>query len=87
MTPAEDGPERDEVKRIVEEAEEGRHGRIDDPGAPLESGPIERGRVDAGPTGQREGGYREPESSSRIMLIAGAAVAIIVLVVLVGFVL
>ncbi len=87
MTPAEDGPERDEVKRIVEEAEEGRHERIDDPGAPLELGPIERGRVDAGPTGQREGGYREPESGSRIMLIAGAAAAIIVLVLLVAFVL
>lgn len=80
MTPAEDGPERDEVKRIVEEAEEGMHGRIDDPGAPLDTGPIERGHVDGGPTGEREGGYREPESSRRIMWIGGIAIVAIVII-------
>lgn len=80
MTPAEEGPERDEVKRIVEEAEEGMHGRIDDPGAPLDTGPIERGRVDGGPTGQREGGYRQPESGNRIMWIGGIAIVVIVII-------
>jgi hypothetical protein len=86
MTPADDG-RNDEVKRIIEEAEEGAHGTIGDPAAPPETGPIEEGRVDAGPTGQREDGFREAESSNRIMLIAGIAVVIIILVVLIGWVL
>ncbi|MCB1488100.1 MAG: hypothetical protein KDJ88_11660 [Bauldia sp.] len=77
---SEDGPDRDQVKRIVEEAEEGLHERLDDPGAPLEEGPIERGRVDAGPTGQRDGGYRQPESGNRIMWIGGIAIVVIVIV-------
>lgn len=86
MTPA-DEPKKDEIKRIIEEAEEGRHDRLDDPGAPPETGPIERGRVDGGPTAQRDDGIRQAEPGNRIMMIAGVAVVIIVLVVLVGFVL
>ena len=77
---AEEGPERDQVKRIVEEAEEGRHGRLDDPGTPLERGPIERGRVDAGPTGQRGDGFRQSESGNRILWIGGVAIVVIVIV-------
>ncbi len=84
MTPADDEPHKDEVKRIVEEAEEGAHGTIGDPAAPPETGPIEEGRVDAGPTGQREDGFREAESSNRIMIIAAVALAVIVIVVLIG---
>ena len=83
MAPADDG-RKDEVKRIIEESEEGPHGTIGDPAAPLETGPIEEGRVDAGPTGQREDGFRQAESSNRIMIIAGVAVVIIILVVLIG---
>ena len=59
MAPADDG-RKDEVKRIIEEAEEGPHGTIGDPAAPPQTGPIEEGRVDAGPTGQREDGFLRP---------------------------
>lgn len=77
---------RDQEKaRVIEDAEEGLHGRLDDPDTPLETGPIERGRVDAGPTGEREGGYRQPESGSRIALIVGIVVAVIVVALLVIF--
>jgi hypothetical protein len=71
--------------RMAEEAAEGIHGRLDDPEAPPETGPVERGRVDAGPTGEREDGYREAESGSRIVLIAGIAVAVIVVVLALAF--
>jgi len=74
-----------ETARVIEDAEEGPHGRLDDPEAPPELGPIERGRVDAGPTGGREGGYREPESGSRIALIVGVVIAVIVVALLVIF--
>jgi hypothetical protein len=70
---------------MAEEAAEGIHGRLDDPEAPPETGPVERGRVDAGPTGEREDGYREAESGSRIVLIAGIAVAVIVVVLALAF--
>jgi hypothetical protein len=86
MATADDG-RKDEVKRIIEEAEEGAHGTIGEPAAPPETGPIEEGRVDAGPTGQREDGFRQAESSNRIMIIAGVAVVAIILVVLIGWVL
>jgi hypothetical protein len=83
------GPEeqkrQEEMARVAEEAEEGLHGRLDDPGTPAETGPIERGPVDAGPTGEREGGYREPESGSRIALIVGVVIAVIVVVLLIIF--
>ena len=72
-----------DMARIIEDAEDGLHGRLDDPDTPLETGPIERGRVDAGPTGDREGGYREPEPGSRIALILGIVIAVIVVVLLV----
>ena len=42
--------------------------------AALDTGPIERGRVDGGPTRQREGGYRQPESGNRIKWIGGIAI-------------
>ena len=74
-----------ERARIIEAAEEGAHGRLDDPDTPLETGPIERGPVDAGPTGEREGGYRQPESGSRIALIVGVVIAVIVVGLLVIF--
>jgi len=74
-----------EMARVIEDAEEGLHGRLDDPNTPLEHGPIERGRVDAGPTGERQGGYREPESGSRIALIVGIVIAVIVVALLVLF--
>ena len=72
-----------DMARIIEDAEDGLHGRLDDHDTPLETGPIERGRVDAGPTGDREGGYREPEHGSRIALILGIVIAVIVVVLLV----
>ncbi len=81
----EDKPADKDTARIVEEAEEGLHGRLDDPGTPPETGPIERGPVDAGPTGLREDGYREPESGSRIALIVGIVLAVIVIALLVIF--
>jgi hypothetical protein len=84
MTPADDEPHKDEVKRIVEEAEEGPHGTIGAPDARPETGPIEEGRVDAGPTGQREDGFRQAESSNRVFVIAAVALAVIVIVVLIG---
>ena len=74
----------EEIKRVTEDAEEGLHGRVDDPDTPPETGPIEAGRVDAGPTGLRDDGIRRPESGNRIVLIGGAALVVIVLVVLVG---
>jgi hypothetical protein len=74
-----------EKARVIEEAEEGLHGRLDDPDTPLETGPIERGPVDAGPTGEREAGYREPESGSRIALIVGIVIAVIVVALLIIF--
>lgn len=64
-------------RSIVEDAAEGRHGRIDAPGSPPESGPIERGDVDAGPTGERAGGYRMAEPGSRIMTIVAIVLALI----------
>ena len=78
--PGQQRPGNREAVRIAEEAEEGLHGRLDDPDAPLETGPVERGRVDAGPTGEREGGYRQPESGSRIMTV----VAIVLVVIAAG---
>jgi len=74
-----------DMARIIEDAEEGAHGRLDDPDTPLETGPIERGHVDAGPTGEREGGYRQPESASRIAFIVGIVIAVIVVALLVIF--
>ncbi len=76
---------QNDMARIIEDAEEGIHGRLDDPDTPLETGPIERGRVDGGPTGEREGGYRQPESGSRIALIVGVVIAVIVVALLVIF--
>lgn len=78
--PGQRKPTDREAVRIAEEAEEGLHGRLDDPDAPLETGAIERGRVDAGPTGEREGGYRQAEPGSRIMTV----VAIVLIVIAVG---
>lgn len=72
-----------EMARVIEDAEEGLHGRLDDPDTRPESGPIERGPVDAGPTGERAGGYRQPESGSRIALIVGIVIAVIVIALLV----
>ena len=72
-----------EAARIIEDAEEGLHGRLDDPNTPPEVGPVERGRVDAGPTGERDG-YREPESSRQIMLIGGIAVVVILVVLVIA---
>lgn len=85
MTNRDEEQRRREMARVIEDAEDGLHGRLDDPDAPLETGPIERGRVDAGPTGEREGGYREPESGSRIALIVGIVIAVIVVALLVIF--
>jgi hypothetical protein len=59
-------PRQKDMARVIEDAEKGAHGRLDDPDTPIETGPIERGHVDAGPTGEREGSYRQPESGSRI---------------------
>jgi hypothetical protein len=73
------------MARVIEDAEEGLHGRLDDADTAPETGPIERGPVDAGPTGAREGGYRQPESGSRIALIVGIVIAVIVVALLVLF--
>lgn len=78
-------PDKAEMARVGEDAEEGRHGRLDDPEAPPETGPIERGRVDAGPTGEREGGYREAQAGMRIYVIAGVAILIILVVLAVAY--
>jgi hypothetical protein len=72
-------------RALIEDAEEGLHGRLDDPNTPLETGPIERGRVDADPTGAREAGYREAESTSQIGRIGLLAIAVILAVLIVGF--
>ena len=77
--------EKRRMAAAIEDAEEGLHGRLDDPDTPPETGPLERGRVDGGPTGAREGGYREPESGSRIALIVGIVIAVIVVALLVIF--
>ena len=77
--------EKRRMASAIEDAEEGLHGRLDDPRTPPETGPIERGPVDAGPTGEREDGYREPESGSRIALIVGVVIAVIVVALLVIF--
>ncbi|WP_421725833.1 hypothetical protein [Bauldia sp.] len=74
----------EEIKRVTEDAEEGLHGRVDDPDTPPETGPIEAGPVDAGPTGLRDDGIRRPESGNRIVLIGGTALVVIVVVILVG---
>ncbi|KAB2874500.1 MAG: hypothetical protein F9K43_04255 [Bauldia sp.] len=78
-------PDKAEMARVTEDAEAGMHGRLDDPEAPPETGPIERGRVDAGPTGNREGGYRQAESGRRILIIAGVAILIILVVLAVAY--
>jgi hypothetical protein len=80
-----DGRREREMARVEEDAEEGLHGRLDDPDTPPETGPIERGRVDAGPTGEREGGFRQAESGSRIALVVGIVIAVIVVALLVLF--
>ena len=77
--------EKRRMAAAIEDAEEGLHGRLDDPDTPRETGPLERGRVDGGPTGSREGGFREPESGSRIALIVGIVIAVIVVALLVVF--
>jgi hypothetical protein len=73
-------PGKDEMARVTEDAEDGLHGRLDDPGSRPELGPIERGPVDAGPTGEREGGYRQAESGFRIAVIGGAILIIMAVV-------
>ncbi|HMN86399.1 MAG TPA: hypothetical protein PKA74_10475 [Bauldia sp.] len=78
-------PSGADLRRVSEEAAEGLHERLDDPEAPLEAGPIERGRVDAGPTGEREGGYRQAESGLQIVWIGGAALIIIVAILAIAF--
>lgn len=85
MTNRDEASRRQETARIIEEAEEGLHGRLDDPDTPLETGPIERGRVDGGPTAERADGFRQPESGSRIALIVGVVIAVIVVALLVIF--
>lgn len=70
---------------LIEDAEEGLHGRIDDPNTPPETGPVERGRVDADPTGAREAGYREAESTSQIGRIGLLAFAVILAVLIIAF--
>ncbi|MBN9021094.1 MAG: hypothetical protein J0H08_03180 [Rhizobiales bacterium] len=77
--------EKRRMAAAIEDAEEGLHGRLDDPDTPPETGPLERGRVDGGPTAERAGGYREPESGSRIALIVGIVIAVIVVVLLIVF--
>ena len=80
-----DNPRQRDMARVIEDAEDGLHGRLDDADTPPETGPIERGRVDAGPTGEREGGYRQAESGSRIALVVGIVIAVIVVALLVLF--
>jgi hypothetical protein len=70
-------PGNEDLRRVVEDAEEGIHGRLGDPGAPPEIGPIQRGEVDAGPTGEREGGYRRAESGRTIAIVGGVVIAAI----------
>jgi hypothetical protein len=78
-----DNPRQRDMARAIEDAEDGLHGRLDDADTPLETGPIERGAVDAGPTAEREGGYRQAESGSRIALVVGIVIAVIVVALLV----
>lgn len=75
--------DKKDLARVIEDAEDGLHGRLDDPHTPPETGPIERGRVDGGPTAERADGFREPEPGSRIALILGIVIAVIIVVLLV----
>ena len=77
MTSRDDRPTPSEIRRAIEGEEEGESVRIGDPEGRPEPGEITLGRVDAGPTGEREGGYREATSARRI-----AIVGIIVIVVI-----
>jgi hypothetical protein len=72
--------------KIIEDAAEGPHGRLDDPNTPPETGPIERGRVDGGPTGSRQAGYRQAESLGGVGRIGLVGLAVILAVLVIAFV-
>lgn len=79
-----DQPTPDQLRKAFEESEEGETPKVGDPRGRPEPGPIVVGPVDAGPTGEHEGGYREATPASRIIYV-GAAV-IIAIVALLAFV-
>jgi len=80
MSKRDDRPGGPELRSAIEDDEEGGARRIGDPGGRPEPGEIVVGRVDAGPTGEREGGYREATPARRIAMVAIGVIIVIVAV-------
>jgi hypothetical protein len=81
MTSRGDRPTPSELRRAIEAEEEGESARIGDPEGRPEPGEITIGRVDSGPTGEREGGYREATPARRIITV-GIIVIVVIAAVL-----
>jgi hypothetical protein len=85
MSNRDDRPTGSEARRAYEESAEGESRKIGEPRGRLEPGEIVAGRVDAGPTGERAGGYREAEPANRIMIGAGVVIVLIVILLAILF--
>ena len=85
MSNRDDRPTGSEARRAYEESAEGEARKIGEPRGRPEPGEIVAGRVDAGPTGEREAGYRQAEPANRIMIGAGIVIGLIVIVLAVLF--
>jgi hypothetical protein len=79
-----DKPSPEQFRRAFEQSEEGDAQKIGEPRGVPEPGEIVVGPVDAGPTGDRDGGYREATSGGRILaIVAGVLIVIAAVLALV----
>jgi hypothetical protein len=86
MTSRGDRPTPSELRRAIEDEEqEGESIPIGDPEGRPEPGEITVGRVDAGPTGEHEAGYREATPARRIAIVGIIVLVIIAAVLAIAF--